>query len=99
MDSLLRYTILVLNVMKKLAYEGDSTSHGGKILTGSDRVKIKGRRAARIGDRVSCPLHGENEIVEGGTSMTDAGTPLSRDGDKTQCGSFLIAASEGATVR
>ncbi|WP_244306233.1 PAAR domain-containing protein [Paraburkholderia lacunae] len=32
------------------AYEGDSTSHGGKILGGSDGIRIKGRRAARIGD-------------------------------------------------
>ena len=75
--------------MKKLAYEGDGTSHGGQIVSGSDRIKIKGRRAARIGDIVSCPIHGHNEIVEGGTSMTDAGVPVSRDGDRTQCGSFL----------
>lgn len=85
--------------MKKLAYEGDSTSHGGTILSGSDRIKIKGRRAARIGDIVSCPKHGDNKIVEGGTSMTDAGIPVSRDGDKTQCGSILIATSDGAMVR
>ncbi|CAG4895292.1 PAAR domain-containing protein [Paraburkholderia gardini] len=85
--------------MKKLAYEGDSTSHGGKILSGSDRIRIKGRRAARIGDIVSCPIHGDNEIVEGGTSMTDNGVPVARDGDRTQCGSILIATSDGATVR
>jgi uncharacterized Zn-binding protein involved in type VI secretion len=78
---------------KKLAYEGDSTSHGGKILTGSDRIKVKGRRAARVGDMVSCPIHGNNEIAEGGS------IPLSRAGDHTQCGSFLIATSDGATVR
>ncbi|WP_429261821.1 PAAR domain-containing protein [Paraburkholderia atlantica] len=85
--------------MKKLAYEGDSTSHGGKILTGSDRIKVKGRRAARVGDLVSCPIHGDNAILEGSSSIKDAGTPLSRDGDKTQCGSVLIALSDGATVR
>jgi uncharacterized Zn-binding protein involved in type VI secretion len=85
--------------MKKLAYEGDNTSHGGQILTGSDRIKIKGRRAARIGGKVSWQIHGENKIVEGGTSMTDAGVPVSRDGDRTQCGSVLIATSDGATVR
>ncbi|KFX66552.1 PAAR domain-containing protein [Paraburkholderia fungorum] len=84
---------------KQLAYEGDSTSHGGKILTGSDRIKVKGRRAARVGDMVSCPIHGNNEIAEGGSSMKDAGIPLSRAGDHTQCGSFLIATSDGATVR
>jgi uncharacterized Zn-binding protein involved in type VI secretion len=85
--------------MKNLAYEGDATSHGGKILTGSDRIKVKGRRAARIGDKVSCPIHGDNEIVERSSRMKDGTTPLSRDGDHTQCGAFFIASSNGAQVR
>jgi uncharacterized Zn-binding protein involved in type VI secretion len=85
--------------MKNLVYEGDITSHGGKILTGSDRIKVKGRRAARIGDIVSCPIHGDNEIVEGCSSMKDGNVPLSRDGDRTRCGSVLIASSDGAKVR
>jgi len=85
--------------MKNLVYEGDATSHGGKILTGSDRVKVKGRRAARVGDKVSCPIHGDNEIVEGSGRTRDGATPLSRDADHTQCGAVLIAASDGARVR
>lgn len=85
--------------MKKLAYEGDATSHGGVILTGSDRIKVKGRRAARVGDRVSCPIHGDNAIVEGSSSMKDGNTPLSRDGDRTRCGACLIASTDGAQVR
>ncbi|HYS62540.1 MAG TPA: PAAR domain-containing protein [Paraburkholderia sp.] len=85
--------------MKKLAYEGDSTCHGGKILSGSDCIKIKSRRAARTGDTMSCPIHGDNQIVEGGTSMTDARVPVSRDSDRTQRGSFLITTSNGAAVR
>jgi uncharacterized Zn-binding protein involved in type VI secretion len=83
--------------VKNLAYEGDATSHGGQILTGSDRIQVKGRRAARIG--VSCPIHGAHEIVEGSSRMKDGTTSLSRDGDHTQCGSFLIASSTGAQVR
>ncbi|MEX3917147.1 PAAR domain-containing protein [Paraburkholderia sp. BR10872] len=85
--------------MKNIAYEGDATSHGGKILTGSDRIKVQGRRAARIGDKVSCPIHGDNEIVEGSGRMKDGPTPLSRDGDHTRCGAVLIASSNGAQVR
>jgi uncharacterized Zn-binding protein involved in type VI secretion len=85
--------------MKNIAYEGDATTHGGKILTGFDRIKVKGRRAARVGDRVSCPIHGENEIVEGSHRMMDGTTPLSRDGDHTQCGAVLVASSGGAQVR
>ncbi|KUY84499.1 PAAR domain-containing protein [Burkholderia sp. RF4-BP95] len=85
--------------MKNLAYEGDATSHGGKILTGSDRIKVKGRRAARVGDKVSCPIHGDNEIVEGSGRMKDGTTPLSRDGDHTRCGAVLVGSSAGAQVR
>lgn len=85
--------------MKNLAYEGDTTSHGRKILTGSARIKVNGRRAARIGDVVSCPIHGNNEIVEGSSNMRDEGVGLSRDGDRTRCGSFLIATFGGATVQ
>jgi uncharacterized Zn-binding protein involved in type VI secretion len=85
--------------MTNLAYENDDTSHGGKILTGSDRIKVNGRRAARIGDIVSCPLHGDNPILSGSSGMTDAGVPLARDGDRTLCGSALIAKLSGATVR
>ncbi|WP_175681879.1 PAAR domain-containing protein [Burkholderia cenocepacia] len=85
--------------MKNIVYEGDTTSHGGKILTGSDRIKVKNRRAARVGDKVSCPIHGDNEIVEGSGRMRDGTTPLSRDGDHTRCGAELIASTDGARVR
>ena len=85
--------------MKNLVYEGDATSHGGAILTGSDRVKVKGRRAARIGDGVSCPIHGDNEVVEGSDRMMDGARALSRGGDHTQCGAVLIASSGEAQVR
>ncbi|WP_019450574.1 PAAR domain-containing protein [Cupriavidus sp. BIS7] len=85
--------------MSNLAYEGDKTTHGGVILTGSDRITVKGRRAARQGDLVSCPIHGENRILGGTTRMTDGGVPLARDGDVTECGSVLIATTTGATVR
>jgi uncharacterized Zn-binding protein involved in type VI secretion len=87
------------NSMKKLAYEGDDTSHGGKILTGSDRIKVKGRRTARIGDKVSCPIHGDNEIIEGSSRIRDGTTSISRDGDHTGCGAYLIGSSDGARVR
>lgn len=85
--------------MKNLIYEGDSTSHGGKVLTGSNRLKIKGRRAARVGDLVSCPIHGDNPIIEGSQRIKDGAIPVAHDGDHTQCGAYLVASSGGASVR
>ena len=85
--------------MKSLVCEGDHTSHGGVVLSGSDRINVKRRRAAKVGVLVSCPIHGDNEITEGSSRMKDAGIPLSRDGDATQCGSVLIASTDCAKVR
>jgi uncharacterized Zn-binding protein involved in type VI secretion len=85
--------------MKNLIYVDDDTSHGGKVLTGSNRIKVGGRRAARVGDRVSCPEHGENDVIEGSSSMKDGGIRLARDGDRARCGCVLIASSSGVRVR
>ncbi|VVE88361.1 PAAR domain-containing protein [Pandoraea bronchicola] len=84
--------------MKSLAYEGDATSHGGKVLCGTDRIKVNGRRAAHVGAKVSCPIHGDNEIVEGTSRMKFGSTALSREGDQTRCGAHLIASAGGAKV-
>ncbi|WP_321946979.1 PAAR domain-containing protein [Paraburkholderia sp. J10-1] len=84
--------------MKNFVYEGDATSHGGKVLSGSGSIKVKGRRAARVGDRVSCPLHGDNEIIEGSSRVKDGQIMLSRDGDHTRCGATLISSGCGARV-
>jgi uncharacterized Zn-binding protein involved in type VI secretion len=85
--------------MSSFILEGDATSHGGKVITGSDRIKIRGRRAARKGDIVSCPLHGDNEIIEGSDRMQDRGVPLALDGHHARCGCVLIASSGAARIR
>lgn len=85
--------------MKNLIYEGDATSHGGKVLTGSNRIKVKGRRAARVGDTVSCPIHGDNVIVEGSGKIKDGTTPYAFEGNHTRCGAELIASIGVVQVR
>jgi len=74
--------------MPNLIYVGDDTSHGGKVLTGSSRITLDGRGAARKTDRVSCPKCGENEIGEGNEHILH--------GNKTRCGAILLA-SNGTT--
>ncbi|QAU24630.1 PAAR domain-containing protein [Dyella sp. M7H15-1] len=41
--------------MQFIAWVGDNTTCGGKILTGSSTMSIDGRNVARVGDLVSCP--------------------------------------------
>jgi uncharacterized Zn-binding protein involved in type VI secretion len=85
--------------MSSFVLEGDSTSHGGTVISGSDRIKVRGRRAARKGDLVSCPLHGDNEIVEGSDRMKDGDIPLALDGHRARCGCVLIASCGAARIR
>ncbi|MET3109129.1 putative Zn-binding protein involved in type VI secretion [Oxalobacteraceae bacterium GrIS 2.11] len=68
---------------------GDATSHGGKVLTGSPRLIMRGKAAARVGDKVSCPIHGDNNISEGQPNSVVDGVALVLDGHKTECGSVL----------
>lgn len=56
-------------------------------------MMIDGKAVARKGDRVSCPTHGENVIIEGDTSFTDDGVPIAFHGHKAACGCTLISSS------
>jgi uncharacterized Zn-binding protein involved in type VI secretion len=73
---------------------GDTTTHGGEVITASETMRYGGTRVARKGDEVSCPLHPDikpNLILEGDTGITDAGIPVARQGHRTTCGCTLIS--------
>ena len=76
---------------------GDKTSHGGSVLEGSPHSDSGGIAIARLGDKVSCPKHGNGTIASGDQTMIVDGKPAARDGDKTSCGATLIAGQQ-ATV-
>ncbi|MBB3257533.1 putative Zn-binding protein involved in type VI secretion [Paraburkholderia bannensis] len=86
--------------MTSIACVGDKTTHGGFVISGSDMMDINGRKAARIGDLVSCPEHGVNAIIEGSDFAMDAdGRKFAMHGHRTACGCRLIALGEHATIR
>ncbi|WP_321857708.1 PAAR domain-containing protein [Burkholderia cenocepacia] len=73
---------------------GDATDHGGKVETGSTKMRFDGRFVARKGDLVSCPQHPDvspNVIEEGDASMTDDGTPIARHGHRATCGCHVLS--------
>ena len=78
---------------------GDATSHGGVVLEASKQTDSGNIRVARVGDKVSCPLHspGIFPIITGDNSLIVDGMPVARDGDKIACGAVLIP-SQKATV-
>lgn len=72
---------------------GDITSHGGTVIEGAPTTDTHGKRIARIGDKVTCPLkgHGITVIVTGDPTLIVEGSPAARHGDMTACGATLIA--------
>ncbi|SIT50598.1 conserved hypothetical protein [Paraburkholderia piptadeniae] len=77
---------------------GDSTDHGGEVITASETMRYGGRRVARKGDAVTCPLHldiNPNLLLEGDENVTDAGVPAARHGHKARCGCHLISSLAG----
>ena len=73
---------------------GDTTNHGGKVITASETMRIKGIPVARIGDHVTCPLHpgtSPNVITEGDAKITEHGVPVARQDHHATCGCSLIS--------
>lgn len=75
---------------------GDTSSHGGTVISSADRWSCEGKLIARKGDLHSCPIpgHGVMPIVSGSSKFICEGDPVARTGDTTGCGASLIS---GAT--
>lgn len=87
--------------MSAFIREGDTTSHGGRVLVCSSEHVIHGKAVARLGDMVSCPKCGGVypivDITPRGMSM--GGKHPAFEGDKTACGAALIATQAVATAQ
>lgn len=86
--------------MTSIACVGDGTTHGGFVISGSDTIDVMGRKVARRGDMVSCPIegHGVNPIIEGSDMILDNGVPVALHGHRSACGCRLIALGTNATI-
>ena len=70
---------------------GDSTSHGGKVISAGATMLVKGKPVARLGDLTMCPLCKiPSPIVSGDPTFLVEGIPAARQGDKTGCGASLL---------
>lgn len=84
--------------MRGIIRLGDSTSHGGKVVTGQDKSIVMGRAVACIGDHCSCPISGHHDcvIVEGDPNVLIDGKAVAFEGHKTSCGASLISSMESS---
>ena len=80
--------------MPSIARLGDTTDHGGVIITSSPDTLSNGILIARVGDLVSCPIHGVNPIISGSTTGVLVNDKICAIvGSKTACGSTVITGS------
>lgn len=78
--------------MQPFIVQGDKTSHGGAVLTGSPFSDCDGKAIARVGDMCSCPkCKGVFPIAQGDDSNVIDGAPVAYHGCKTACGATLIS--------
>ena len=80
--------------------EGDTTSHGGRVLACSPDNKSDGIPLALLGDKVSCPKCGGVYPIVGvkNLGVTFDGRPVASEGDTTACGATLIASQNATTA-
>lgn len=78
---------------------GDPTSHGGKVLEGSQVDICYGKPIAYVGHQTSCPkCKGTYPIIEGALTAAFYGKGVALAGMKTACGASLIPTQFTATV-
>lgn len=84
---------------KFVVVQGDATSHGGKVVSASSTFEIEGKNAALLHDRVTCPKHGNNRIIECDMeSYEESGRGIVVHGCKTECGAVIIASLQDMEI-
>ncbi|MDX5631154.1 MULTISPECIES: PAAR domain-containing protein [unclassified Brenneria] len=86
--------------MRGIVCLGDSTDHGGKVITASSTLYYEGIPAALAGDLVACPLpgHGVNPIIEGCNTMQDNGKAVAVNNCLCQCGCRVLTSMSHNSV-
>jgi|GEM_PF-260286 len=74
---------------------GDSTSSGGKVVTGSAFTDVDGKPVARVTDKATCPKHqGTFPIVDGDPTTIIDGHPVALHGSRLACGCAVLAVQQ-----
>lgn len=81
--------------MPAVARIGDSSDHGGVIISGSSTVFADGIGVCRLGDQHSCPIpgHGITNMVSSSTNVFADNKGVCRVGDVAGCGAKISSGS------
>lgn len=73
---------------------GDTSTHGGKIITSAKKTEAEGMLVARVTDLLDCPIHGINPIITGSQNYIVEDQKCARTTSLTQCGAQIIGGSK-----
>ena len=81
---------------KPVARLGDTSTHGGIIMSSASKATVEGKLIARVTDILACPLddHGPNPILTGSPKFTCEGQLVARTGSVTACGATIIGGAQ-----
>ena len=78
---------------------GDTTDHGGEVISAAPAATAGGIPVARLGDMVACPrCQGTFPIVQGNPAMLLDGAAVAYHGCAVACGARLIASQADMTT-
>jgi uncharacterized Zn-binding protein involved in type VI secretion len=85
---------------KAVARLGDSSDHGGVIISAGTKMKCDGIFAARVTDLHSCPIpgHGITAITTGSSKVKSEGQYVAVVGSSTGCGATITTGSPTTTA-
>ena len=85
--------------MPSVARLGDTSDHGGVIISSASLTKVNGILAARVGDLHSCPIpgHGITAITTGSNKFTCEGKIVAVIGSVCGCGATINTGSGDST--
>lgn len=77
---------------------GDAISHGGAITSGSPNVFVNVLAVARLGDSVTCDIHGSQTITSASLISRANFLGIARVGDSVSCGATITTGSPNTFV-
>lgn len=85
---------------KPIARLGDTSTHGGTIISAGSQYRCDGILVARVGDFHSCPIpgHGITAITTGSNKVRSEGQLVAAIGSLTGCGAVINTGSPTTTV-
>jgi uncharacterized Zn-binding protein involved in type VI secretion len=77
---------------------GDTSDHGGTIISYGTKFRCDGILVARLGDAHSCPTHGITSITTASPRVKSEGQYVAAITSVTGCGAVIITGSPSTTV-